>query len=162
MHCFTFFPHNRLSDQIWPRLRKKSRSTKHHYLNKLDRAGATNVENKLQGHQSFGSWEEDFPSFFTIMGVAAILVMWSRPYEQTFVPPPHTGSISNLVSIGPAFQRRCHLKMLMMQRHMTGHCLTCKLSRSLPSFGSGELKREWGQFTLSFFLFLHKDICPIW
>ena len=31
------------------------------------------------------------------MGVAAILVMWPRPFEQTFVPP---FSIWNLSSIG--------------------------------------------------------------
>ena len=36
------------------------------------------------------------------MGVAAILVMWARPREQTFVPPSHWGSIWNLASIGPA------------------------------------------------------------
>ena len=35
------------------------------------------------------------------MGMAAILVMCTRHYEQTFVPPPHGGSTCNLVSIGP-------------------------------------------------------------
>ena len=36
------------------------------------------------------------------MGVAAILVVWLRLPEQTFVPPIHGGSIYNLASIGPA------------------------------------------------------------
>ena len=36
------------------------------------------------------------------MDVAAILVMWPRPCEQTFVPPSHWGSIWNLALIGPA------------------------------------------------------------
>ena len=36
------------------------------------------------------------------MGVAAILVMWPRCPEQTFVPPTHGGSTWNLASIGPA------------------------------------------------------------
>ena len=36
------------------------------------------------------------------MGVAAILVMWPRPHEQTFVPPSHWGSMWNLALIGPA------------------------------------------------------------
>ena len=35
------------------------------------------------------------------MGMAAILVMWSGPFEQTFVPPSHGDSIWNLASIGP-------------------------------------------------------------
>ena len=35
------------------------------------------------------------------MGMAAILVMWPGPFEQTFVPPSQGGSRWNLVSIGP-------------------------------------------------------------
>ena len=35
------------------------------------------------------------------MGMAAILVMWPGPFEQTFVPPSQGGSIRNLASIGP-------------------------------------------------------------
>ena len=49
----------------------------------------------FQGHRPFGSGEEDFLSFFFLpyIGVAAILVMWPGPFEQTFVPPYHGGSI---------------------------------------------------------------------
>ena len=43
-----------------------------------------------------------FEGFLPYMGVAAILVMWPRPCEQTFVPPSHWGSIWNLALIGPA------------------------------------------------------------
>ena len=35
------------------------------------------------------------------MGMVAILVMWPRCREQTFVPPTHGGSTWNLASIGP-------------------------------------------------------------
>ena len=35
------------------------------------------------------------------MGMAAILVMWPGPFEQTSVPPTQGGSIWNLSSIGP-------------------------------------------------------------
>ena len=35
------------------------------------------------------------------MGMAAILVIWRGPFEQTFVPPSHEGSIWNLALIGP-------------------------------------------------------------
>ena len=34
------------------------------------------------------------------MGMAAILVMWSRPREQIFVPQSHWGTIRNLALIG--------------------------------------------------------------
>ena len=36
------------------------------------------------------------------MGVAAILGMWPRPHDQTYVPPSHWGSIWNLALIGQA------------------------------------------------------------
>ena len=36
------------------------------------------------------------------MSMAAILVMWPGPVEQTFVHPSHGGSIWNLALIGPA------------------------------------------------------------
>ena len=35
------------------------------------------------------------------MVMAAILVMWSGPFEQTFVPSSKGGSTWNLASIGP-------------------------------------------------------------
>ena len=35
------------------------------------------------------------------MGMAAILVMWSGPFEQLFVPPIPGGYMWNLVTIGP-------------------------------------------------------------
>ena len=35
------------------------------------------------------------------MGMAASLVMWPGPFEQTYVPPSQGGSIWNLASIGP-------------------------------------------------------------
>ena len=55
---------------------------------------------KFQGHRPFGSGE-DFLRFLPYMGMAAILVMWPGPFEQTFVPPSHGESIWNLASIGP-------------------------------------------------------------
>ena len=36
------------------------------------------------------------------MSVAAILVMWPGPFEQTFVPPSHGDSTWNLTLIGQA------------------------------------------------------------
>ena len=60
------------------------------------------LHTKPQGHWPFGSGEEDFWKFFTIYGVAAILIMWPRAHKQTFVPPSHWGSIWNLALISPA------------------------------------------------------------
>ena len=44
------------------------------------------LHTKFQGHQSIGSGEEDFLRFLPDMGMAAKLVMWSRPFEQFFFP----------------------------------------------------------------------------
>ena len=43
-----------------------------------------------------------FEGFLLYMSVAAILIMWPRPCEQTFVHPSHLGSVWNLALIGQA------------------------------------------------------------
>ena len=40
------------------------------------------------------------------MGMAAILVVWPGPFEQTFVPPSEGGSSRNLASIGPVVSEK--------------------------------------------------------
>ena len=40
------------------------------------------------------------------MGLAAILVMWPGPFEQTFVPVSHEGSIWNFALIGLAVSKK--------------------------------------------------------
>ena len=59
------------------------------------------LHTKFKGNWSFGSGEEDFLRFLPYMGMAAILVMWLRPFEQTFIPPSQGGSTWNVASIGP-------------------------------------------------------------
>ena len=59
-----------------------------------------------------------FEGFLPYMGMVAILVMWSRPSEQTFFPPTHGGSTWNLALIGQVVWRRRSLKM-MDGRQMT-------------------------------------------
>ena len=44
------------------------------------------------------------------MGMAAILVKWPGPFEQTIVPLSHGDSIWNLVSIGPVVSEEKMLK----------------------------------------------------
>ena len=113
-----------------------------------------------QGHWPFGSGEEDFWRVFTTyMGVAAILVMWPRPREQTFIPPSHWGAIWNLASIGPAvlekkiFEnggrtdgRRTTTDANGRQRTDDGACLYYKLTTE-PK-GSGEVKTYVSGYSL--------------
>ena len=54
------------------------------------------LHSKFQDQRTFGFGEEDLLRFLPYMGVAAILVMRSGPFEQTFVPPSHGGSTWNL------------------------------------------------------------------
>ena len=59
------------------------------------------LHTKFQGHSSIGSGEEDFLRFLLYMGMAAMLVMWPRPFEQIFFPKGPGGCIWNLVVISP-------------------------------------------------------------
>ena len=51
------------------------------------------LHNKIQGHQPFGSGEEDFLRFLLYIGIAAVLVMRSGSVEQAFVLPSQGGFI---------------------------------------------------------------------
>ena len=83
--------------------------------------------------------EKIFEGFLPYMGVAAILVMWPRPREKTFVPPSHWGSIWNFALIGPAVLE----KKIFENGGLTddGPWLYYKLIINEPK-GSGELKIE--------------------
>ena len=41
------------------------------------------------------SWNDNLQMFLPYMGVTAILVMWPKLYEETFVPQTHEGSTCN-------------------------------------------------------------------
>ena len=47
-----------------------------------------------------------FEGFLPYMGVAAILVMWPRPFIQTFFPPFQGGSTYNLALFGQAVSEK--------------------------------------------------------
>ena len=72
------------------------------------------------------------------MGMAAILVMWPRPCEHTFVPPSHWGSIWNLALIGQAVLEK-KISENGGRRTDDGPWLYYKLTKE-PK-GSGELKK---------------------
>ena len=65
------------------------------------------------------------------MGMAAILVMWPGPFEQTFVPPFQGGSSWNLTLIGPVVSEEKMFKESGRQRPTYQW-----------AFGSGELKSK--------------------
>ena len=70
------------------------------------------------------------------MAMAAILVMWPGPFEQTFVPPSHRSSIWNLTLIGPVVSEEKMFKECG-RRTMTEAYLSYKLT--IWALGSGEL-----------------------
>ena len=58
------------------------------------------LHTKFQGYLPFGTGD-DLLRFLSFMGMAAILVMWPGPVEQTFISPSHGGSIWNLTLTDP-------------------------------------------------------------
>ena len=50
------------------------------------------VHTKFQGHPPLSFIEEDFKVFLLYMGIAAILVMWTGPFEVAFIPLFQGGS----------------------------------------------------------------------
>ena len=72
------------------------------------------------------------------MGMAAILVMWPGPFEQTFVSPFHRSSIWNLTLIGPVVSEEKMFKECG-RRRTTEAYLSYKLTKW--AFGSGKLKK---------------------
>ena len=107
------------------------------------------LHTKPQGHWPIGSGEESFEGFLPYMGVAAILVMWPRPLEQTFVPPSHWGSIWNLALIGPAvLEKKIFENGGRMDNGRTMDYCYYKLTNE-PK-GSGELKLQLSKRKIGF------------
>ena len=87
IYCFTFFPYESIREQIWP-CRKIGQGQPTVII-------STNLvvllhpmlHTKFQGHQPFGSGEEDFLRFLAYMGMAAILVMWPGLFWTNFRSP---------------------------------------------------------------------------
>ena len=95
----------------------------------------TMLQTKFQGHLSVDPGEEDFLRFLPYMGMVAILVMWSRPFEQFFVPKGHRGCIGNLITIGPVVSEE-KLFEIVDGRRTTEPASTIS---SPGAFGSGKL-----------------------
>ena len=97
---FYLFPCKSTRDQIWPSRKIAQGQPRVIIWTNLVVLERPMLHTKFHGHRPFGSGE-DFLRLLPYMGMAAILVMWPGPFEQTFVPPSHGGSIWNLASIGP-------------------------------------------------------------
>ena len=97
----------------------------------------TMLHTKFQGHWSIGSGEEDFLRFLPYMGMAAMLVMWPRSFEQLFFPKGPGGCIWNLVAISPVVSEEKSFEIVDGRRTDgrrttdNGACLYYKLPRSL-------------------------------
>ena len=99
------------------------------------------------------------------MGMAAILVMWPGPFEQTFVPPSWGVFIWNLSSIGPAVSEEKMFENVAGRRTMDTGVIGIQLAHPW-AFGSGELKIiDWDvekqiKQTFSFFSTKTEKIVP--
>ena len=95
------------------------------------------LHTKFHGHWSIGSGEEDFLRFLPYMGMAAMLVMWPRSFEQFFFPKVPGGCIWNLVAIRPVVSEEKSFEIVDGRRTDDGRttdngaCLYYKLPRSL-------------------------------
>ena len=80
------------------------------------------------------------------MGMAAMLVMWPRPFEQLLFPKGPWGCIWNLVAIGPVVSEEKLFEIVDGRRtdgRTTDGRRTTKPAYTISSpgaFGSGELK----------------------
>ena len=137
IHCFTFLPYKSIRDQIWPCRKICQAQPKVIIWANLVVLKHRKMHTKIQGHWLFGSGEEDFFRFLPYMAMAAILVMWPGPFEQTFVPSSHRSSTWNLTLIGPVVSEEKMFKECG-GRQTTEAYLSCKLT--IWAFGSGELK----------------------
>ena len=108
---------------------------------------------KFQCHRPIGSGEEDFLMFLPYMGMAAILVMWPGPFEQTFVPPSQGDSTWKLASIGLVVSEENMFENVDTHTYIHIHTRTTEAYLYYKLInepkGSGELKFntrfQWGE-----------------
>ena len=74
------------------------------------------------------------------MGMAAMLVMWPRPFEQLFFPKGPIGCIWNLVAIGPVVSEEKSFEIVDGRRTDRRTTEPAYTISSPGAFGSGELK----------------------
>ena len=121
----------------------------------------TMLHTKFQGHWSIGSGEEEFLRFLPYMGMAAILVMWPRSFEQLFFPKGPGGCIWNLVAINPVVSEEKSFEIV--DGRTTDGRRTTEPAYTISSpgaFGSGELKTTLNSFqSKKSQSYMHTNIC---
>ena len=140
---FQFFPYKSLCDQILPWRKMGQGQPRVIIWTTLVGLPYTMLHTKFQGHRSIGSGEEDFLRFLPYMGMAAMLVMWPRPFEQLFFPKGPGGCIWNLVAIGPVVSEEKSFEIVDGRRTTYDGRRTKEPAYTISSpgaFGSGELK----------------------
>ena len=86
------------------------------------------------------------------MGMAAMLVMWPRPFEHFFFPKGPEGCIWNLVAIGPVVSEKSFEIVDGRRTTYDGRTTEPAYTISSPgAFGSGELKFHAEEVVYSFF-----------
>ena len=83
--------------------------------------------------------ENILKGFLPYMGMAAILVIWHRCGEQTFITPPNGGCIWNLAWLALWFLRRRRLKSVNNGHTNDRGYIYYKLTYKPKGSGSGEL-----------------------
>ena len=99
---FTFLPKS-IRDQNWPCRKKRQGQPRVIIWTNLV------VFKHPMLHTNFGS-EEDFLRFLPYIDMAAILVMWPGPFEQTFFPHPMEAPYEIWLWLAKRFLRRRCLK----------------------------------------------------
>ena len=80
-----WFPYKNTGDQFWPCRKIGLGQPRVIIWANLVVIEHPMMHTKFQGHQPYGSREEDFLKFLPYMGMAVILVMWPEPFEETYV-----------------------------------------------------------------------------
>ena len=77
------------------------------------------------------------------MGMAVMLVMWPRPFEQLFFPKGPGDCIWNLVAINPVVSEEKSFEIVDGRRTTDGRTTEPAYTISFPgAFGSGEAKKD--------------------
>ena len=92
IYCFNFFPFKSIGDQIWPCCKISQCQSRSIIWTNLVVLEYSMLHTKFQIHWPFGSREEDFESLLAYLSMAAILVMWHKPFVLSFILSSHEGS----------------------------------------------------------------------
>ena len=103
IHCFNFFPHKSIRDQIWPCRKICLCQPRGIIWTNLVILEYSMLHTKFQVIGLSLPETKILEVILARMGIAAILVMWHKPFILTFILSSHEGSTWNMASIGLVF-----------------------------------------------------------